>query len=256
MFRRSHYRAAILGACALSLLAVQSQAQPTYEEDIARQRAQEQQIMEQARDEDEWYAANSSNGGEEGDGGDAGNPVRSFFSEPPYNAHNWIADSVELSRKEHEQRMATDPVYRDLYKGVWTFHRSEQSDAQPMCIATFWTLKGGVTMIHWAGKENITMLGFFGGVIPKPAKPEIVQLELIQSGEKQSVRGINMRYGIEGGEFGMFVFLVPSARALIDSIEDDQDFQINYKGAMAANGAWHSGKTARTELDSCIAKSS
>ncbi|MEQ1498529.1 MAG: hypothetical protein ABL914_07690 [Novosphingobium sp.] len=247
MFKISRFTFAALGIMGLSLMAGQSHAQPSYAEDMARQHAQEAQIMQQSHDQAEWEAENSDT--DEGD--DYWSDSR-FSSAPPQSSINWIARAAELERAEHEQRLANDPTYRALYEGVWTFHQSKPTDPQPTCIATFWTLKGGVTMIHWGGKENITMLGFFGGVFPKPAKPEMVQLDLTQSGEKQSVRAFSMRFGPEGN-LGMFVFLVPSAQALLDSIEDKQDFQVGYKGGPAVGGVWHSGLKARAELTKCLA---
>lgn len=249
MIRFPRSSALVLCTMTLSLLASQGRAQPSYEEDMARQREQERQNMEQAREAAEWEAADSS---DDGIGDWSGS---SFYSPPPQPSYNWIARSAELKHEEHEKRLASDPTYRSLSQGVWTFHQSQLGDPRPMCIATFWTLKGGVTMIHWGGKDDITMLGFFGGIIPKPAKTEMVQLVLTQSGETQSVRAFNMRFGPQG-ELGMFVFLVPSAKALLNSIEDKQDFQIDYQGVTAANGEWHSGLKAKSEMSKCLASQS
>lgn len=244
MLRSTKFFSIWLGLC---LTATPLAAQPTYQEDMSRQRAQEQQIMQQNYDEAEYAAANQGDDDDyEYDRGSR------FASAPPEPWRNYIAESMELQQKHHEHRMANDPVYRKLNAGVWTFLQSDPGDPQPMCAATFWAINGGVTMIHWGGKLDITMLGFFGAMIPARKDPGIFMLDLTQSGEKQTVRGINMTF-TPAPKLGLVLFAVPSAGALLNSIEDRQDFQIDYQGSTLMHGEWHSGLTARDALTKCLA---
>ena len=76
-------------------------------------------------------------------------------------------------------------------------------------------------------------------------------MELIQSGEVQRVRALNIHFG-SVKSMGMILFNVHEPKILIGAIEDKQDFEIKFKGAKVAQGEWHSGLKARDELTTCL----
>ena len=175
----------------------------------------------------------------------------SFVSFPPQAWNNFAAHLLETHNQEIEDSFGKDPAYRDLLRGVWTFSRSSPDAAQKTCAATFWTRNGGVTLFHFGGANDLTMLGFFGTGIPAAKRPKIVTMDLTQSGETQRVRALNMHFGAVKA-MGMALFNVNTPAILIGAIEDKQDFQIRMNGATIAQGAWHSGLKARNELAACL----
>ena len=220
-------------------------AQPSYEEGMARQRAQEQAII----DEGAYFEEGAYDEPYYGGDGYRRRP-RSFVAPMP---DLWTDLAGLLKGKtavSETERIANDPVYRDLANGVWTYTSSDPTAAQGMCAATFWTQYGGVTLINWIDGPDTTFLGFFGLRVPKSQSPEQLKLSLTQSGETQTVQAFKMTFP-PVPELGLVLFLVPSFDALLGSIEDRQDFKIAGDGTTFAEGDWHSGLEARDHLQAC-----
>ena len=219
-------------------------AQPTYEEDMARQRAQEQAII----NEGAYYDDGPEEQSDDGESGDYASG-RSWVAPPPAAWTGMIAHLREQTATPVSERMK-DPVYRNLANGVWTYMSSDPKDPHKLCAATFWTSYGGVTFINWADEADVTFLGFFGMKVPKSPSPEKVRLSLTQSGETQAVNGFKMTFP-PVQNLGMVLFLVPSFDALLDSIEDRQDFTVATDGVPFAEGEWHGGSATRDHLRAC-----
>jgi hypothetical protein len=175
----------------------------------------------------------------------------SLVSFPPEAWADWVKHGQESHRQDEEERFARDPAYQALAKGTWTYRDSGTTQSLQACEATFWTRNGGVSFIHLGGKDDLTLLGFFGAGIPSVGKPRTVTMELIQSGEVQKVRAINLRFGTVAS-MGMVLFNVHSPAILIGAIEDRQDFEIRLDGKTIAQGEWHSGVAARNTLAACL----
>lgn len=215
-----------------------------HQQHIQAQQAEERRIME--------MGAAQGCCEEEGGGGAAQDENAARFNYyPPEAWDEWVRHGREMDIQADQARRASDPDYRALAEGVWTFDNRVTKDGARVCAATFWTLRGGVTLIHWGGQEDTTLLGYFGLMIPNPKKPKIVSLALTQSGETQKVRAISMRFP-PAKQMGVALFMVPSAEAMVSSIEDSQDFQVELDGQTIAQGAWHSGLEARAALASCL----
>ena len=169
-----------------------------------------------------------------------------FVSYPPEAWEEWVRHGQEVDQRNREELFAKYPAYRELMQGIWTFHSSGRN-----CGATFWTLNGGLSFVHLGGKENLTLLGFFGSGIPRVRKPRIIDLTLTQSGEAQRARALNLPFG-PMKSMGLVLFNVRTPEILIGAIEDKQDFDIMSDGRSIARGAWHGGLHARDEMASCL----
>lgn len=174
-----------------------------------------------------------------------------FVSFPPEAWTEWVEHGRDLQAQELEDRFGKDPAYRDLVKGVWTYRRPDGDQSAKICAATFWTRNGGVSFIHLGGKEDFTFLGFFGAGIPSVKKPRTVELDLIQSGETQHARVLNIHFG-SVASMGMILFKVPTPAILLGAIEDRQDFELRLSGKTIAQGEWQGGLAARDELRACL----
>lgn len=241
---RSGRFVAVLSVGLLGSIATTARGQDAvweHQQRIQAQQAEERRLMEMGAD------AACCGGGE----GDRDENAARFNYYPPAAWNDWVLHGLKTELQAELKRRTSDPDYRALAEGTWTFDAKVTADGTRVCAATFWTLRGGVALIHWGGKEDTTLLGYFGPAIPNPKQPEIVALALTQSGETQSVRAINMRFP-PARQLGAAVFLVPSAKALVSSIEDKQDFQVDMGGKTIIRGAWHSGRKARAALSSCL----
>jgi hypothetical protein len=213
-----------------------------HQQHIQAQQAEQSRIMEMGADQ----ACCGGGGGSHQDE----NAAR-FNYYPPEAWDDWVRHGQKAAAEAEQERRSRDPRYRTLAEGTWTFDNKLMKDGTKICAATFWTLRGGVLLIHWGGKEDTTLLGYFGAAIPNPAKPRIVSLALTQSGETQRVRAINMHFP-PAKQMGIALFTVPSASALVSSIDDKQDFRVEVGGQIIIQGAWHSGLKARASLSSCL----
>lgn len=175
----------------------------------------------------------------------------SFVSFPPEAWNDWVKYQQEQHRQQVEERFGKDPAYQELLRGVWTYRRSDPRQSPQICAATFWTRNGGVSFIHMGGREEYTFLGFFGASIPQVKKPRTISIDLIQSGETQRVRALNIHFG-SVKSMGMVLFNVRRPEVLLGAIEDQQDFEVKFNGEQIAYGAWHSGLKARDELKDCL----
>lgn len=191
-------------------------------------------------------------GGDEDDGGyGASAPPMRHYSPQQWQA--FIDAGLEADRRAEAARMR-DPKYRALKAGTWDFSESPAGDNAHFCAASFLTLSGGAMLMNVSGKERGTYLGYFGGAIPPATrKPQKVLLSLTQSGKTQTVHAFHVRFPL-ARKLGMYLFAVPGTDALLDAIEDTQDYTIAQDGQITLRGAWHDGLKARDWLRACVAR--
>lgn len=167
-----------------------------------------------------------------------------------YDPEEW-AKWMEIIRKGEEAAEAEkmkDPLYRELKAGTWDFGKEDHN--RNTCVAMFLTLRGGVVMMDWKQDGGGTFIGFYGGNIPQTAKVKRAKVTLTQSGEKQKVTAFHAPLPWRDS-IGMIMFAVPSTQALISSIEDRQDFEVEMDGQALVWGEWHNGTKAKAHLARC-----
>ena len=183
---------------------------------------------------------------EAGYGGSSYGPSTQF---DPEQWARWAQAAQDAEAAREELRMR-DPAYRELRPGLWEFP-NDRPPAPAICTAGFFTTRGGVLLMDWTGEHNGAFLAFWGGSIPRAERFEQQSVTLIQSGETQNVRAFHAP-APWAEDLGMILFAVPSTRALIDSIEDVQDFEVKLHGQTVIWGEWHSGRQAQAALRQCV----
>lgn len=159
-------------------------------------------------------------------------------------------DDFVRSAKKYDQNKAEE-TRKKLER--WDFHQSKPDERVQACQATFMSLRNGVMFIDMDGSTKGTFIGFFGTGVPKPGKPDQVKVSLTQSGETQTVQAYHL-YLPWDGKFGVILFAIPSTKALIESIEDIQDYTVTMNGKTLVSGKWHSGLKARDWLRDCVSR--
>jgi hypothetical protein len=154
------------------------------------------------------------------------------------------------SAKEYDQRKSEEARQKSER---WDFHQSASDDAVKSCQATFLGVRQGVMFLNMEGGTKGTFIGFFGNGVPRPGKPEQVKVSLTQSGETQTVQAYHL-YLPWDGSFGAILFAIPSTKALLESIEDEQDFAVAMNGKTLVSGKWRGGLKARDWLRDCVRK--
>lgn len=165
-----------------------------------------------------------------------------------YSPAQW--DDFVRGAKEYDQKKAEEA--RQRFER-WDFHQSAPDESVKSCQATFMSLRHGVMLLDMAGSTNGTFIGYFGTGVPKPDKPGQVKVSLTQSGETQSVMAYHL-YLPWDGKFGAILFAVPSTKALIDSIDDTQDYSVSMNGKVLVSGKWNDGQKAQNWLRACVGK--
>lgn len=211
-------------------------------------------------------APEQDSGGDAGEYEVAGDDDYGYGPPPPPMRHNspeeWQA-FMEAARQSAEQaardagapppRMRA-PIQRALEDGTWDFAENAPDQSPHYCAASFLTLQGGVLLMTISGKDGGSVLGYFGGAIPGvKGEPETVTLSLTQSGQTQTVRALHTRFPL-ARSMGMYLFAVPSTDALLDAIEDEQDYTVVHKGETAISGQWQGGLKARHWLRACASR--
>lgn len=90
--------------------------------------------------------------------------------------------------------------------------------------------------------------------IPAPAASEAKHFALTQSGDTQRVRAVISRAQLGKKKVGMVTFAVPSGHALVDAIEDVQDYRLADGDRVIAAGEWHDGLKARDAIAACLGR--
>lgn len=159
-------------------------------------------------------------------------------------------ESTKADRWREAERMK-DPVYRRLKQGYWEYPTASENNPKKVCMASFLSARGGVLLMDWAGDHKGAFLAFFGGGIPRASRIDRMRVSLIQSGQTQTVQAFHAPF-LWARDLGMIMFAVPSTEAVLNSIDDIQDFEVKADGRTLVWGEWHSGNQARDRLRRCV----
>jgi hypothetical protein len=215
---------------------------PSYEEDMSRQRAQEQQIIEQG------YV-------EEGQNEDEQEPESTSAPYDPMQARLSMAvgmAQLAATSATKADKLTKDPRFQQYQNGGWDFFQGK-NDAMPgeYCLAFFWKKNGFVRLSGPGGDYRGAMMTFWGQDIPRPSRQEHIKVTLKQTKEApQTVEAIN--FITPGDSYGAIAFVVPSIEALLAGMEDTQSFELEIEGKSVAKVDWHSGLMAKNKLQACI----
>ena len=223
---------------------------PTYEEDMARQHEQEQQIMEEnysqgeeaARQEQEFEADNFN----PQSASPTYSPLQAMFKEA-VRVTGLAAESADNADK-----LTKDPKYQQYQNGAWDFFQAKEGAAPgEYCAAFYWKKDGFVRLSGPGGDYRGAMMTFWGHDIPRPANQTKVRVTLKQSKDQpQTVEAFNNF--TPGDEYGFIAFAVPSVEALLGGMEDVQEFELEIDGKAVAKVDWHSGLMAQKKLADCV----
>lgn len=159
-------------------------------------------------------------------------------------------ESAQRNAQDAERQRMQDPAYKKLRSGIWDFYQSKPSETSKSCQAAFMSVRGGAVLMDFDGAVKGTYIGYFGAGILRPTEARKVTVSLTQSNDTQTVQALHL-YLPWDGKFGMILFAVPSTNALIDSIEENQDYTVAMNGQTLVSGKWHGGFTARDWLKKC-----
>lgn len=167
-------------------------------------------------------------------------------------------DFVQAGKESARQRVAElqrqqlqDPNYKRLKKGGWEFHQSSPAAPLKWCQAVFMNLNGGALLMKFGRGPQGTYIGYFGPGIDKPSAPTKLSVSLTQSNETQTVQAMHVFLPWDG-RYGLILLAVPSPQALVESIEEEQDFSLAAHQQPLISGKWHEGNKAREWLGECI----
>lgn len=170
-------------------------------------------------------------------------PIRRYTDEE-------INAALTLPADELMSRLNPQPA---PVRNGWNFSQAPVNDRSQGCSATFTAGNSSVLFMDTVGPERKTLLGFYGGSIPPTQTARNVKLSLTQSGETQVVRATHVP-SFSDPQQGMYIFNVPNTEALLNSIEDRQDYTIALNGKIIVQGEWVDGTKARNWLSQCVKK--
>ena len=172
-----------------------------------------------------------------------------------YSAAEWQAFVDAAARQDRAAAAARSdrPEFAALRKGVWDFSESAPGGAKHFCVASFLTLRGGVMLMNVSGKDGGAFVGFYGTGIPPLKTPAKVLVSLTQSGSTQTVHAFQTSFPL-AKSLGMYLFAVPGTHALLDAMQDTQDYSVARDGLVAVDGELHDGLKARDWLRDCVAR--
>ena len=158
------------------------------------------------------------------------------------------------NRAKLEKQLASNPVYKRMKAGYWEFlPRPKGSAKGDGCAATFFNLKGGVTIAGPNGNFRQAALTFFGGSIPVPNQDRKIRVTLTQSGGDPPAT-VEVLHDATGS-LGSVTFTVPSAPALVQGLTDKSSFAVAYKQQPWHKISWTKGNAARQYMTKCLAGS-
>lgn len=191
---------------------------------------------------------------------------------PSYNPVDWeqlrrdmafIAE-VEVQRKAEAeallQEKLKDAKFAAFWNGEWVAHDSPADAPGKFCSAMFLWRGQGALLLGPGGAYDGAFLAFFGPDIPAPKKIEKLKVTLAQTDDKPAMlTEFNMALPWAEG-YGMLLFYVPSAEALLDGVLDTQWFRVtvNEKALVGridrpiAELEWNSASAARDKMRACL----
>lgn len=202
-------------------------------------------------------------------GGRDGSPQMQYFSPEQWKAFSNHAADVDA--KNSQERVLMGQRIRQLQAGMWFLPGeepfagwangpggptgSQTNISSAGCTASYWTTNGAVIMTALNGRDGAAIIVYQGYGIPAPRKPTKKRIALTQSGETQTVIALVSPVGNPKRKMGSVAFAVPSGNALVNAIENVQDYTLaDEKGNVYFSGKWHDGLRARNALARCLAQ--
>lgn len=144
------------------------------------------------------------------------------------------------------QSAAMAEVIRDLKPkpGFWEYHAVGQEYRAAMFINS----QGMISVHGPGGSYRGALLMLWGPKIPAPPALSVIPVSLQQNDEPaQKVRTFN--YGFPGmSGWGTLIFVVPSAKALVDNMEEVHNFKATIGDQLVFSSGWNGGKAAAAQL--------
>lgn len=189
--------------------------------------------------------------------------IRASTSDGPtyyFSQRYEMTPEIEAANKAREQDkkiiegLRQDPVFMRYYNGFWD-HYQARDNAGPgeFCAATFVNLDGSVTLSGFDRSWEGGLLMFVGTNVPRPKEFREVTATLTQNNDPSAtVRIFNLPASAEMPGAGTLIFAVPSIKAALSGMENDQQFVISMENQEVFRMTWKDGKKARDDLRRCI----
>ena len=199
-------------------------------------------------------------------GGSDGSPQMQYFSPEQWKA---LGDHLaEDETRSSQERVLMGQRMQQLEAGMWFLPGEEPFSGWATgstggqtniggagCSASYWTTNGAVIMTALNGRDGPAIIVYQGYGIPAPRKPTKKKIALTQSGETQTVTALVSLVGNPKRKMGSITFAVPSGNALVNAIEDAQDYTLaDEQGKVYFSGEWHDGLKASDALARCLAQ--
>jgi len=221
--------------CAAQLPQTQQQYWQQVDEQMRQQERERwaQEVTDRAREWEQQHAWNQQQEQEEG---------RQSQASPPEDSMGLLLrQSAAMAGASLD--LMRNPKFVKVRDGFWEYH----SLGDQFRSAMFINSKGMISLHGPGGSYRGALLMLWGPNIPIPAKISKVLVTLKQGREVQTLQAFNYGFpGVEG--WGTLIFAVPSERALVDSIEDVQNFEASIADQVVFSSAWHHGKEAAARL--------
>ena len=182
-------------------------------------------------------------------------PPRDYTNVDPMQSRMQVATGMldlAAQKADHPTQLMQDPRHARYINGGWDYF---QDSAKPKkgeyCAAFFWKKDSLIKVSGPGGDYQGAMLTFWGADIPQPKQTEKIKVTLKQStGEAQTVQVFN--YKLPNYAYAAISFAVPTVQALLDNMQDQEQFTIEQNGKTLLSVAWHDGFKARDQLKNCV----
>lgn len=161
---------------------------------------------------------------------------------PPDSMGILLRQSAAMAAQSRD--ILLDPQFEKFQRGFWEFHAVGDHYRSAMFVHP----KGFLSVHGPGGSYQGALLMLWGPNIPAPPTLNVIPVTLQQNDEPpQKLRTFN--YGFPGvSGWGTLIFVVPSARALIDNMEEVHHFKALINDQEVFSSGWHDGKAAAAKL--------
>ena len=160
-------------------------------------------------------------------------------------------------RRQNDEKLdelRKDPVLMRHVDGYWQQYQAREG-ALPgeFCAATYTNLHGSITLNGVDKRWEGGLLTFIGEKIPRPDRFREITATLTQDDDPPAtVQIYNPAASPKMPGVGTLIFAVPSMKAALSGMEDEQAFVIAIEGQEVFRMSWKDGKQARDALRRCI----
>lgn len=153
--------------------------------------------------------------------------------------------------KVREQKAAE---FERWQNGFWEFFQS-RDPAEPgqFCAAMFQSPGGMITLTGLDDSWDGALLMFTGENVPNPRRFREITATLTQTGDPAAtLRVFNYANDPRMNRLGTLVFAVPSMRAALDGMTDQQEFAVSVNGREVFRMGWKDGLSAVQGMRRCL----